>query len=103
MFETDSGALLDILRDRAIIDDAQAVELKEEQARGGKPIAQVLQDFGIISYDDLRFCTPCRIGKGHHIYLADYGVGSCVDGGSGYSSGCPFLLRKTCSRRHDQS
>ena len=62
MFETDSAALLDILRDRAIIDDAQVVELKEEMERGGKPIAQVLQDFGIISFDDLLTAVADQLG-----------------------------------------
>ena len=43
--------LLDLIRSQSLLDDMQLEEVKEEHARSGKPISQILHDFGLIDSD----------------------------------------------------
>jgi type IV pilus assembly protein PilB len=48
MAESASNPLLALLQERGLIDDMQVEEVSQEQARSGKPMAQVLQDLGVL-------------------------------------------------------
>jgi type IV pilus assembly protein PilB len=43
-----SSPLLDLIRSQNLLDDLQFDEVKEEHGRSGKPIAEILDDFGLI-------------------------------------------------------
>lgn len=62
MFETDSHAVLEVVKERGLIDEAQLAEIKDEQERSGKPVSQVLADFGIISEEDLMVAVADYLG-----------------------------------------
>jgi len=51
MSEAISNPLLNLVKDRGMIDDLQLEEVVQEHTRSGKPIGQVLQDFGVIDLD----------------------------------------------------
>ncbi len=46
-----SHPLLSLVRDRSLIDDLQYEEVQQELQRSGKPVSQVLADFGILDAD----------------------------------------------------
>ncbi|MBN8248723.1 MAG: Flp pilus assembly complex ATPase component TadA, partial [Verrucomicrobia bacterium] len=46
-----SDPLLLLLRERGMLDDLQLEEVLQEQSRSGKPIAQVVQDYGLLDRD----------------------------------------------------
>ncbi len=51
MSDTISNPLLDLIRERGMLDDLQLEEVKEEYNRSGKPISDILQDFGLLDMD----------------------------------------------------
>ena len=51
MSEIVSDPLLLLLRERGLLDDLQMEEVLQEQGRSGKPIAQVVQDYGLLDRD----------------------------------------------------
>ena len=51
MTEHISQPLLALIRERGLIDDLQLEEVLQEQARSGKPLGQILQDFEIMDLD----------------------------------------------------
>ncbi|MFO1459584.1 MAG: ATPase, T2SS/T4P/T4SS family [Verrucomicrobiota bacterium] len=51
MSEIVSDPLLLLLRERGLLDDLQMEEVIQEQGRSGKPIAQVVQDYGLLDRD----------------------------------------------------
>jgi len=48
-----SDPLLDLVKEKGLVDDLQYDEVKEEAARGGKTTIQILQDFGILDLDTI--------------------------------------------------
>jgi len=46
-----SSPLLDLIKARGLLDDLQLEEVTQEHIRSGKPIGEVLQDFGFIDVD----------------------------------------------------
>ena len=46
-----SNPLLELIRQRGMLDDLQLEEVTQEHTRSGKPIEQVLQDFGLVDLD----------------------------------------------------
>jgi type IV pilus assembly protein PilB len=46
-----SNPLLALVKERNLIDDLQLEEILQEQARSGKPISQILQDFQLVDID----------------------------------------------------
>src|SRR4051794_4465450 len=46
-----SNPLLGLVKERNLIDDLQLEEILQEQARSGKPISQILQDFELVDLD----------------------------------------------------
>ncbi len=46
-----SSPLLDLIRSQGLLDDLQLEEVKEEHNRSGKPITEILQDFGLLDMD----------------------------------------------------
>ncbi len=73
MFETDSSTLLDIVKERGLIDHAQLIEIKDEQARTGKSVPQLLADFGIMSFDDLLAAVADHLGT-RVVHLRDMSI-----------------------------
>lgn len=53
MAEYFSHPLLALVKERGLIDDLQLEEVVQEQTRGGKTVAQILQDFEILDLDTL--------------------------------------------------
>src|SRR5665213_3861861 len=51
MADNVSSPLLDLIRERNMLDDLQLEEVKEEYNRTGKAICEILQDFGLIDMD----------------------------------------------------
>jgi type IV pilus assembly protein PilB len=46
--ESSSSPLLNLIRDSSLLDDLQLDEVREEHNRTGKPIGEILNDFGLI-------------------------------------------------------
>jgi len=53
MAEDVSNPLLALVKDQGLIDDLQYEEVAAEFKRSGKPVFQILQDFGIMALDDI--------------------------------------------------
>lgn len=51
MPEVINNPLLSLVKDRGLIDDLQIEEVVQEHTRNGQPIAQILNDFGILDTD----------------------------------------------------
>jgi hypothetical protein len=51
MSEEISNPLLSLIREQGLIDDLQYEEVAAEHKRAGTPVAQILQDFGIMDLD----------------------------------------------------
>ena len=45
--------LLSLIKERGLVDDLQYEEVAGEFKRSGKPVIQILQDFGIMELDDI--------------------------------------------------
>src|SRR5689334_1972802 len=48
-----SNPLLALIKERGLIDDLQFEEVQGEFKRSGKPVMQILQDFGIMDLDNI--------------------------------------------------
>ena len=53
MFESESAILTEIIRERNLVSHEQLREIKEEHERTGKPLSQVIVDFGLVTQDQL--------------------------------------------------
>ncbi|MHB1305521.1 MAG: GspE/PulE family protein [Limisphaerales bacterium] len=53
MVDLTNQPLLALVRDRGMIDDMQLEEVLGEQTRGGRPVAQILVDYGIVDADTI--------------------------------------------------
>jgi type IV pilus assembly protein PilB len=53
MSEPTSNPLLEILKERALIDDLQYEDISAEFGRGTKPLIQIILDFGILDLDSI--------------------------------------------------
>jgi type IV pilus assembly protein PilB len=53
MAEAISHPLLALIRERGLIDDLQIEEIGQEIQRGGKSVAQVVQDYGLLDLDSI--------------------------------------------------
>ncbi|MGI8965791.1 MAG: GspE/PulE family protein [Limisphaerales bacterium] len=51
MPEAVSNPLLELIKERNLLDDLQLQEVLQEHTRSGKPLGQILQDFGLIDAD----------------------------------------------------
>ena len=53
MFESEGAILNELLRERGLISDAQLAEIHEEHERTGKPLSQIIVDFGLMNEEQL--------------------------------------------------
>jgi type IV pilus assembly protein PilB len=53
MYESESLILNDIVNDRQLISTEQFAEVKEEYNRTGKPLSQIIVDFGLLTEEQL--------------------------------------------------
>jgi len=53
MFESEASVLTELLRERSLVSPEQMRELQEEHERTGKPLTQIIVDFGLLSEDQL--------------------------------------------------
>ena len=53
MPEVVTDPLLSLVRERGLLDDLQTEEVMQEHIRGGKPVSQVLQDYGLLDIDSI--------------------------------------------------
>jgi type IV pilus assembly protein PilB len=57
-----SNPLLSLVREQGLIDDLQYEEVTAELKRGGAPVFQLLQDFGIMKLDDILHVVATNLG-----------------------------------------
>jgi type IV pilus assembly protein PilB len=62
MAEEISDPLLSLVKENGLVDDLQYEEVVAEFKRGGTPVIQLLQDFGIMSLDDILQVMAHHIG-----------------------------------------
>ncbi len=62
MSEEVSNPLLSLIREQGLIDDLQYEEVSGEFKRTGKPVAQILQDFGIMDMDAILHVMSQHLG-----------------------------------------
>ena len=53
MYEGESVIINELLRERGLVSDAQLAELQEEHERTGKPLSQIIVDFGLMTEEQL--------------------------------------------------
>ena len=63
MSETVSHPLMALLRERGMLDDLQHEEIVQEVQRSGKPVAQVIQDYGLLDMDSILQLIADHIGS----------------------------------------
>src|SRR5882724_7824980 len=51
MSDTPASPLLALIKEKGLIDDLQFEEVQAEQSRSGKPMYQILQDFGVMDME----------------------------------------------------
>ena len=66
-----SSPLLDLIRSQNILDDLQLEEVTEEHNRSGKPISEILQDFGFLEMADQLQVIATHLGTEVVSQLAD--------------------------------
>lgn len=62
MSEAVSDPLLALVRERGMLDDFQMEEVMQEHLRSGKPVVQVIQDYGLIDLDSLLQIVADQLG-----------------------------------------
>jgi type IV pilus assembly protein PilB len=62
MADIASIPLLALIQERGLVDDLQLEEVVQEHARGGKPVIQVLQDFGLLDLDTILQIVADHLG-----------------------------------------
>ena len=63
MAEEISDPLLSLVKENGLVDDLQYEEVVAEFKRGGTAVIQLLQDFGIMSLDDILQVEAHYIGS----------------------------------------
>ena len=53
MFESEAVILTELIRERNLVSPQQLAEIQEEHERTGKPLSQVMVDFGLVTEDQL--------------------------------------------------
>src|SRR5580698_761852 len=53
MADQNSNPLLDLLKEKGLVDDLQFEEVLAEHTRTGKPVIQIIPDFGIMDLDSV--------------------------------------------------
>jgi type IV pilus assembly protein PilB len=53
MFESETAILSELIRERNLINTRQLAEVQEEHERTGKPLSQILADFGLVGEEQL--------------------------------------------------
>src|SRR6059058_5557905 len=62
MSEDISNPLLSLIKEQSLIDDLQYEEVLGEFKRTGKPVAQILQDFGVMDLDSILHIMAEHLG-----------------------------------------
>jgi type IV pilus assembly protein PilB len=62
MSEAVSDPLLALVRERGMLDDLQMEEVVQEHLRSGKPVVQVIQDYGLLDVDSLLQIEADQLG-----------------------------------------
>ena len=62
MPEVVTDPLLSLVRERGLLDDLQTEEVVQEHTRSGKPVAQVLQDYGLMDLDSILQLMADQLG-----------------------------------------
>src|SRR2546423_9451171 len=53
MADVSSIPLLALIQERGLVDDLQLEEVAQEHTRSGKPVIQILQDFGLLDLETI--------------------------------------------------
>jgi type IV pilus assembly protein PilB len=75
MFENEETILSDLIRERGLISPSQFGEVKEERDRTGKPLAQIIVDFGFVDEEVLLRAVADCLGL-EYIALEDADIAS---------------------------
>jgi type IV pilus assembly protein PilB len=62
MSEVVTDPLLSLVRERGLLDDLQTEEVVQEHTRSGKPVSQVLQDYGLLDLDSILQIMADQLG-----------------------------------------
>jgi len=62
MPDISSIPLLSLIQERGLVDDLQLEEVSQEHTRGGKPVIQILQDFGLLDLETILQIMADHIG-----------------------------------------
>ena len=62
MAEVITDPLLSLIRERGLLDDLQMEEVQQEHTRSGKPVFQVLQDYGLVDLDSVLQIMADQLG-----------------------------------------
>jgi type IV pilus assembly protein PilB len=62
MAEAISHPLLALIRERGLLDDLQSEEISQEIQRSGKPVAQVIEDYGLLDIDSILQIVADHLG-----------------------------------------
>src|SRR5438445_12633699 len=62
MPEDISNPLLSLIKEQSLIDDLQYEEVLSEFKRSGKPVSQILQDFGVMDLDTILHIMAEHLG-----------------------------------------
>src|SRR5436190_17829957 len=62
MSDINSQPLLALIKERGLIDDLQLEEVLQEHSRSGKPVSEILSDFGLVEVDTQLEITAQHLG-----------------------------------------
>ena len=67
MAESISDPLLSLIKEQSLIDDLQYEEVVSEFKRSGKPVIQLLQDFGVMDLDTILQLMADHLAGTEHV------------------------------------
>ncbi len=99
MYETESGILAELIQNRNLVSPEQFAELEEEHQRTGKPLSQVIVDFGLLTEEQLLQAVADHLGI-QRVNLSDLDIPNQVlrmmPGGVARMYGCvPISMTST--------
>ena len=62
MFENETSVLSEIVRERELLTAEQFREVQEERERTGKPLSQIILDFGVLQEEQLLRAVAGHVG-----------------------------------------
>src|SRR5438093_3246618 len=77
MFESEAVILGELIRERNLISPQQFAEIQEEHERTGKPLSQIIVDFGLMSEEQLLQAVAEHLSR-PYVNLGDISLASNI-------------------------